>query len=224
MYGNRAGNKSFRMLLLLSVCLLLPGVAGRAYAQGGRFTPAQEAWLRTALLNRTGSYEAAAINAAHWTNWWAQNQAEWYYLLDRTDNWDQAVSDVAKWNTWSSLNTNKISGMYSRTSAWDQATIDGSSWSSWITNNYSHWAYMLSRTSAWDQAVTDSANRKETGIWGLDVSGPALTPYSILLCTNAGVWFYAGGAVRPMTELTYLARDPYWITNSAGSLIPKDIL
>lgn len=81
--------------------LLLPGVAGRAYAQGGRLTPQQEAWLRQVYMGRTSMYDQAYINGVSWTNW-AQvhsGQVDWVTL-----DWSNSVArqitsgDTSRWN------------------------------------------------------------------------------------------------------------------------------
>lgn len=77
------------VLALLSVLLPLPGVTGRAFAQGGRFTPPQEAWMRQTFLKWISENTNTLSSIYGRTNTWNLTAA---YLSSHSNYWDTAYS------------------------------------------------------------------------------------------------------------------------------------
>lgn len=66
---------SLRKIFALALVTCVLACSLPALAQSG-LSPAQEAWLRSLFLNRTGVYDQAVINAASWTNFYKINSNE----------------------------------------------------------------------------------------------------------------------------------------------------
>lgn len=60
---------------IFALALVIVALAAPVRAQSG-LSPAQEAWLRSLFLNRTGVYDQAVINAASWTNYYKVHSNE----------------------------------------------------------------------------------------------------------------------------------------------------